>query len=90
MRELHTFSAFEVANRLGGDDADEPQTADHGTLATNGYLLSAESVAALEALDLSKLEAAWSRAGRALPLGRDGIKALTRPCRGCSKRPGRR
>jgi alpha-beta hydrolase superfamily lysophospholipase len=76
LRELRAFSAFEVANIL---DAGEfapagGETVDDGTLATNGYLLSAETVARLQGLDLAQLEPSAATVRRALLLGRDGMK----------------
>jgi pimeloyl-ACP methyl ester carboxylesterase len=77
LRELRAFSAFEVANHAGGGDDDtqpgEP-AADDGTLATNGYLLSAETTGELGGLDLARLEPSATRLRRALVLGRDGMK----------------
>lgn len=86
LRELRAFSAFEVANN---PDEEEPtpegRPADDGTLATNGYLMSAETVAELRNLDLAQAQPAdtaearsaaargW-RLRRALVLGRDGMK----------------
>ncbi len=85
LRELRTFSAFEVANMpdpaLAPDpnaNAHEPgpsaDPADDGTLVANGYLLSAETVLALERLDLQEVEPSGLQTRRALLLGRDGLK----------------
>jgi alpha-beta hydrolase superfamily lysophospholipase len=75
VRELRTFSAFEVANM---PDANAPgpsaDPAADGTLVANGYLLSAETVLALERLDLQKVEPSALQTRRALLLGRDGLK----------------
>lgn len=76
LRELRTFSAFEVANIPdAGEPAPEREPVEDGTLGTNGYLLSAETVLELERLDLQKMELALPKTRRALLLGRDGLKA---------------
>jgi alpha-beta hydrolase superfamily lysophospholipase len=76
LRELRTFSAFEVANIPDtGEPAPEREPVEDGTLGTNGYLLSAETVLELERLDLQKMELALPKTRRALLLGRDGLKA---------------
>jgi alpha-beta hydrolase superfamily lysophospholipase len=85
VRELRTFSALEVANMPDPDpdlapdtNANEPgpsaDPVDDGTLVANGYLLSAETVLALERLDLQEMEPAELQTRRALLLGRDGLK----------------
>jgi pimeloyl-ACP methyl ester carboxylesterase len=75
-RELRTFSALEVANILEeGELAPEHDLTEEGAVVVNGYLLSAETVADLEGLDLRKVELSPSRAlRRGLLLGRDGMK----------------
>jgi alpha-beta hydrolase superfamily lysophospholipase len=75
LRELRTFSAFEVANVLeAGESAprDEPEEA--GAIVTNGYLLGAGTAIELERLDLGELDVSATSARRALLLGRDGLK----------------
>jgi alpha-beta hydrolase superfamily lysophospholipase len=78
LRELRTFSALEVANipdpDLAPDTNASADPADDGTLVANGYLLSAETVEALERLDLQEMEPAELQTRRALLLGRDGLK----------------
>jgi len=81
LRELRTFSALEVANMPDPDlapDTNEPgpsaDPVDDGTLVANGYLLSAETVLALERLDLQEMKPAELQTRRALLLGRDGLK----------------
>lgn len=75
LRELRAFSAFEVASALdAGESAPTSDPADEGTLVADGYLLSAETVAELEQLDLAELEASSPMTRRALLLGRDGLK----------------
>jgi alpha-beta hydrolase superfamily lysophospholipase len=81
VRELRTFSAFEVANMPDPDPAPDtnelgPSTdpADDGTLVVNGYLLGAETVEALECLDLQEIEPSQTQTRRALLLGRDRLK----------------
>jgi len=78
VRELRTFSAFEVAN-VPDDGAPTPcakpvKEGDDGTLVANGYLLSAETVDALERLDFQEIEPSQTQTRRALLLGRDGLK----------------
>jgi pimeloyl-ACP methyl ester carboxylesterase len=76
VRELRTFSALEVANILeDGESTPESDAVEDGALVVNGYLLSAETVADLERLDLGKVELSGARTlRRALLLGRDGMK----------------
>ncbi len=74
LRELRTFSAFEVANVLEAEETVPAEPVEDGALATNGYLLSAETVAELERLDLREVEPRTSATRRALLLGRDGMK----------------
>jgi alpha-beta hydrolase superfamily lysophospholipase len=75
LRELRTFSAFEVPNILdAGEPAPSSDPADDGTIVANGYLLSAETVVELERLDLGETDASSSLTRRALLLGRDGLK----------------
>lgn len=75
LRELRAFTAFEVANALeAGESAPDCEPVEEGALATNGYLLSAETVAELERLDLGEVElASPATTRRALLLGRDGM-----------------
>ena len=78
VRELRAFSAMEVAYIPDPASADvevEQRRPQDGAIVTNGYLLSAETVADLEALELTELEAGSLPARRALLLGRDGLKA---------------
>jgi alpha-beta hydrolase superfamily lysophospholipase len=55
LRELRAFSAFEVANNPDEGLVPEGEPLDDGTLAINGYLLSAETIAELQRLDLADL-----------------------------------
>ncbi len=73
LRELRTFSAFEVAN-APAELAAQSESMDDGTVVANGYLLSAETVAELERFDLAELAPAGETTRRALLLGRDGLK----------------
>jgi alpha-beta hydrolase superfamily lysophospholipase len=57
-----------------GKGAPGSEPVDDGTLATNGYLMSAETVLALRGLDLAQVEPSATRVRRALLLGRDGMK----------------
>jgi pimeloyl-ACP methyl ester carboxylesterase len=87
VRELRAFSAMEIAYVPDAErehakphpDPDpgdaEPSPLEAGALVANGYLLSPETLAALQQLDLAE-HAGQSRAPRrALLLGRDGLKA---------------
>ena len=84
LRELRTFAALEVANAPDAgahvSDAGEPgpsaEPVEDGSLVTNGYLLSADTIADLERLDLQQIvsPAASPPTRRALLLGRDGMK----------------
>ncbi len=78
LRAMRAFSRFEVANITGpGGTLPEPRPEDGGTLATNGYVLSAETVLHLEGLDLTEMEPRAPALRRALVLGRDGLKIDT-------------
>jgi alpha-beta hydrolase superfamily lysophospholipase len=76
VRELRAFSRLEVAG-VTEPGAAEPETAppEEPELVANGYLMSAETVAALEALDLAALPTGQARTRRALVLGRDGLRS---------------
>ncbi len=76
LRELRAFSALEVAYILdAGEPAPSSDPRDDGAVVANGYLMSAETVQALEDLDLQEVEAPSRPLRRALLLGRDGMKA---------------
>jgi alpha-beta hydrolase superfamily lysophospholipase len=78
VRELRAFSRMEVAHVLEDGPPENAQSGADlpaGAVAANGYLLSSETVAELEALDLSELDPDLALAGRALILGRDGLKS---------------
>jgi alpha-beta hydrolase superfamily lysophospholipase len=89
VRELRAFSALEVAYIPDPDETGprhEPEPLEEGALVANGYLMSAETVAALERLDLA--DAAHSRGlRRVLLLGCDGLKVDER-LRGALERGG--
>ncbi len=77
VRELRAFSALEVAYIPDADssDADErPEPVEAGALVANGYMMSAETVAALARVDLEQLSRSSTGPRRALLLGRDGLK----------------
>lgn len=75
LRQLRSFSVFDVAQKPGSEDSDpSPDDGEDGSLMTNGYLLSAETVADLERLDLREIEPERATLERALLLGRDGMK----------------
>jgi alpha-beta hydrolase superfamily lysophospholipase len=77
VRELQAFSALEVAY-IPDPGQLEPQqgaeTLEDGALVANGYLLSAETVAALKQLDLRELSHVSQGPRRALLLRRDGMR----------------
>ncbi len=77
VRELRAFSALEVAY-IPDPEQPEPQQGpkplEDGALVANGYLLSAETVAELERLDLRELVHAPPGPRRVLLLRRDGLK----------------
>jgi len=77
VRELRAFSALEVAyipDPRQPDPKQGPEPLEDGALVANGYLLSAETVAELERLDLRELSRASRGPRRVLLLGRDGLK----------------
>jgi alpha-beta hydrolase superfamily lysophospholipase len=77
VRELRAFSALEVAyipDADGGDVAAQPEPLQAGALVANGYLMSAQTVAALQQLDLEQIPRSSRAPERALLLGRDGLR----------------
>ncbi len=77
VRELRAFAALEVAYIPDPDrhePAAEPQPLEDGALVANGYLLSADTVADLQRLDLASAAPGARGPRRALLLGRDGLK----------------
>jgi pimeloyl-ACP methyl ester carboxylesterase len=77
VRELRAFSALEVAyipDPDRGATGKQPEPLEEGALVANGYLMSAQTVAELQQLDLEQLAAASQGPRRALLLGRDGLK----------------
>lgn len=77
VRELRAFSALEVAYIPDPEQPEleqSPRMLEEGALVANGYLLSAETVADLERLDLRELARATPGPRRILLLGRDGLK----------------
>jgi pimeloyl-ACP methyl ester carboxylesterase len=71
VRELRAFSRLEVSSVFQPGDP-EPAPLPEGALAANGYLLSADTVASLEAIDLTELSLPDAEHRRALLLGRNG------------------
>jgi pimeloyl-ACP methyl ester carboxylesterase len=71
VRELRAFSRLEVSSVFQPGDP-EPPPLPEGALAANGYLLSADTVASLEAIDLTELSLPDTEHRRALLLGRNG------------------
>jgi alpha-beta hydrolase superfamily lysophospholipase len=78
LRELRAFASLN--SDVDPDDLSErtdlelPPSQPDGSLAVGGFLLSAETVAELEALDLAADPFEGDRARRALLLGRDGVQ----------------
>jgi pimeloyl-ACP methyl ester carboxylesterase len=73
IRELRAFSRLELANVVGpGEELPPSATAPVDGLTANGYRLSGETVAELEALDLAEVPRRTQSVRRALLLGRDG------------------
>ncbi len=76
VRELRAFARFEaelLEDDGGGDGAEDP--AADGGLASGGFRMRGETVAALERLDLSALPLPAAETRRVLLLGRDGVAA---------------
>jgi dienelactone hydrolase len=71
VRELTAFSKLERASFFDG--LEPPPELDEGELEAGGFLLSAETVAAMSALDLTELSLPDPVRRRALLLDRDGI-----------------
>jgi alpha-beta hydrolase superfamily lysophospholipase len=74
LRELRTFARIEAAN-IAASGAPEPPPQPAGVLAPGGFIVTAETQAALEALELPGLPPQPGTRRRALLLGRDGIPA---------------
>jgi pimeloyl-ACP methyl ester carboxylesterase len=75
VRELRAFSRLEAANVVAPTDPRQSAAGADGELVANGYLLSGETVAALERLDLGEPPTRTIATRRVLLLGRDGLKA---------------
>ncbi len=73
VRELRAFARLNAINPEPGEAATSPAGESEGALEVNGYLLTGDTVAALEALDLSDLNLSEHPGRRAMVLGRDGI-----------------
>jgi pimeloyl-ACP methyl ester carboxylesterase len=73
IRQLKAFSALEMSEFFEGLGVPPPLPA--GELQAGGFVLSAETTAALEALDLGELQLPDASSRRVLLLGRDGIAA---------------
>jgi alpha-beta hydrolase superfamily lysophospholipase len=77
VRELRAFSALEVAyipDPGQPEPGQGPGPLEDGALVANGYLMSAETAAELERLDLGELSRGSRVPRRVLLLGRDGLK----------------
>jgi pimeloyl-ACP methyl ester carboxylesterase len=72
LRELRTFARLE-ASASDAPDEHEPSPLPEGSTGVGGFVLSAETVQALEELDLTTLALPTERIDRALLLERDGI-----------------
>ncbi len=85
VRELRAFSRLEVANIVGPGEEDRTTAGwEPGSVIANGYLLSAETVAELQALDLTALPPDGLRARSALLLAREDISSPTASSASCS------
>ncbi len=73
IRQLKAFSAMELTQFFEG--LEPPPPLPEGELQAGGFLLSAETVNALQALNLAELPLPDAAARRVLLLGRDGIEA---------------
>lgn len=73
VRQKRALAQMEAAAEQPGDGS-EPAAPPDGSLASAGFLLSSETVASLEALDLAALELPGSAARRVLLLQRDGVE----------------
>lgn len=71
VRQLRAFSQLERALFFEGLESPPPLPSDE--LEAGGFLLDAETLGALEALDLTKLDLPAAPGRRALLLGRDGL-----------------
>jgi alpha-beta hydrolase superfamily lysophospholipase len=71
IRELRAFERLGASTVFQPDETQPPPLPD-GALAANGYLLSAETVASLEAVDLAELSLTDGEHRRVLLLSRDG------------------
>jgi alpha-beta hydrolase superfamily lysophospholipase len=74
VRELHAFARLE-ASRLAARGAPSNGAPPEGALAAGGYVMSAETRAALEAVEVETPALEAARATRVLLLGRDGVPA---------------
>src|ERR1039458_2415258 len=77
VRELRAFSALEVAyipDPGQPEPGQGPGPLEDGALVANGYLMSGETVAELERLDLGELSRGSQVPRRVLLLGRDGMR----------------
>jgi alpha-beta hydrolase superfamily lysophospholipase len=86
VRELRVYSRLPVSSVLGPGDTGPPLLPDGAVLAA-GYLLSAETAAALEAVDLTELPLPNAQHCRVLLLGRSGL-TVDRLLRGSLERAG--
>lgn len=74
VRELRAFARLKASSIVADGDVDpEPELAPEGGLAAGGFLLTAETIAALEGVDLTARPLPDARERRVLLLERDGI-----------------
>jgi pimeloyl-ACP methyl ester carboxylesterase len=85
VRQLRALSRMEASHATAAER--DRQAVPDGALASAGFLLSPETVADLEALDLSELKLPHARARRLLLLERDGIE-VDASLRGCLEKSG--
>jgi alpha-beta hydrolase superfamily lysophospholipase len=86
VRELRVYARLPVSSTLGPGDPGPPLLPEGAVLAV-GYLLSAETAAALEAVDLTELPLPNAKHRRVLLLGRGGL-TVDRLLRGSLERAG--
>jgi pimeloyl-ACP methyl ester carboxylesterase len=73
VRQLRVLSQMETS-RATGVEEESAQILPPGALASGGFVMSAETVTALEALDLTKFELPGAASRRVLMLERDGLE----------------
>ena len=87
VRELRVYSRLPASSVSAPGDSGSPPLLPGGAVLAAGYLLSTETVAALEALDLTELPLPNGKHRRALLLGRAG-PTVDELLRGCLEQAG--